>query len=161
VQVESSPEIFFFFFKTLFREGDLEKSKKERRAKDVVIRVMEILLDDVMEKNSLEEKTSLSTQVGAPGPAAWASPPPTGGGTCSGPATGMDSTITTEPNQVMGLFACLTGCRCASEGTDVACLLTSCHLAGNAFENGRGLGEACDRGDACCELTAFLRRGCE
>ncbi len=36
-----------------------------------------------MEENSLEEKTSLSTQVGAPGPAAWASPPPTGGGTCS------------------------------------------------------------------------------
>jgi hypothetical protein len=74
VQVESSPEIFFFFF----FEADLEKSKKERRAKDVVIRVMEILLDVVMEKNSLEEKTSLSTQVGAPGPAAWASPPPTG-----------------------------------------------------------------------------------
>jgi hypothetical protein len=38
--------------------------KEERRAKDVV---MELLLDVVMEKNSLEEKTSLSTQVGAPG----------------------------------------------------------------------------------------------
>ncbi len=80
-----------------------------------------------MEKNSLEEKTSLSTQVGAPGPAAWASPPPTGGGTCSGPTPGMDSTITTEPNQVMGLFACLTGCRRTSDGTNVACLLTSRH----------------------------------
>jgi hypothetical protein len=34
--------------------------KEERRVKDVV---MEILLDVVMEKNSLEEKTSLSTQV--------------------------------------------------------------------------------------------------
>jgi hypothetical protein len=54
--------------------------KEERRAKDVV---MEILLDVVMEKNSLEEKTSLSTHVGVPGPAAWASPPPTGGGTCT------------------------------------------------------------------------------
>ena len=64
---------------------------------------MEILLDVVMEKNSLEEKTSLSTQVGAPDPATWASPPPTGGGTCNGPATGMD-TITTETNQVIGLF---------------------------------------------------------
>ena len=98
----------------------------ERRAKDVVIRVMEILLDVVI-----------------------------------GPATGMDSTITTEPNQVMGLFACLTGCRRTSDGTNVACLLTSHHLAGNAFENGRGLVEACDRDDACCELTAFSRRGCE
>jgi hypothetical protein len=73
----------------------------------------------------------------------------------------MDITITTEPNQVMGLFACLTGCRSASEGTDVACLLTSRHLAGNAFENGPGLGEACDRDDACCDLTVFSRRGCE
>ena len=83
----------------------MEKSKKERRAKDVVIRVMEILLDVVMEKNSLEEKTSLSTgNFGAPGPRAWASPPPTGGGTCSGPPPGMDSTITTETNQVIGLF---------------------------------------------------------
>jgi hypothetical protein len=52
------------------------RKKKERRAKDVVI---EILLDVVMEKHSLEEKTSLSTKVGAPGPAAWASPPPTSG----------------------------------------------------------------------------------
>jgi hypothetical protein len=33
---------------------------------------MEILLDVVMEKNSLEEKTSLSTQVGTPDPAAQA-----------------------------------------------------------------------------------------
>ena len=49
---------------------------------------MEKTLDDVMEKNSLEEKTSLSTQVGAP------------------------------DHMVMGLFACLTGCRRASEGTD-------------------------------------------
>ncbi len=81
--------------------------------------VIEILLDVVMEKNLLEEKTSLSTQVGAPGPEAWASPPPTGGGTCSGPTTDMDSTITTEPNQVMGSIACLTGCRRASEGIDV------------------------------------------
>ena len=43
--------------------------KEERREKDVV---MEIPLDVVMEKTLLEEKTSLSTQVGAPGPAAWA-----------------------------------------------------------------------------------------
>jgi hypothetical protein len=84
-------------------------------------------LDVVMEKTSLEEKTSLSTQVGAPGPAAWASPPPTGADTCSGPATGMDSTITTEPTQVMGLFTCLRGCRRASDGTDVTSLLTSRH----------------------------------
>jgi hypothetical protein len=42
---------------------------------------MEIPLDIVMEKTSLEEKTSLSTQVGAPDPAAWASPPPTGADT--------------------------------------------------------------------------------
>ena len=151
---------FSFFSKNLSRvlEEKERREQKERRVNDVV---MEILLDVVMEKNSLEEKTSLSTQVGAPGPAAWASPPPTGGGTCSDPTTGMDSTITTEPNQVMGLSACLTGCRRASESTDVACLLTSRHLAGNAFENGRGLGEACDRGDACCELTAFSRRGCK
>jgi hypothetical protein len=39
----------------------------------------------------------------------------------------MDSTITTEPSQVMGLFMCLRGCRRASEGTDVTCLLTSRH----------------------------------
>jgi hypothetical protein len=49
--------------------------KKERREKDVV---MEIPLDVVMEKTSLEEKTSLSTQVGPPGPVSWVSPPPTG-----------------------------------------------------------------------------------
>jgi hypothetical protein len=72
---------FSFFSKNL--SGVLEekerREKKERRAKDVVI---EILLSDVvMEKHSLEEKTSLSTQVGAPGPEAWASPPPTGGTT--------------------------------------------------------------------------------
>jgi hypothetical protein len=103
---------------------------------------MEILLDVVMEKNSFEEKTSLSTQVGAPGPEAWTSPPPTGGGTCNGSTTGMDRTITTETNQVMDLFASLTGFRRASDGTDVACLLTSRHLGGNTFENGRGLGEA-------------------
>jgi hypothetical protein len=89
---------------------------------------LEILLDVVMEKNSLEEKTSLSTQVGAPGPTAWASPPPTGGGTCSGPTPGMDSTITTETNQVIGLFTCLRGCRRVSDGTDGTCLLTSHHL---------------------------------
>ena len=82
-----------------------------------------------MEKNSLEEKTSLSTgNFGAPGPRAWASPPPTGGGTCSGPPPGMDSTITTETNQVIGLFTCLRGCRRASDGTDGTCLLTSHHL---------------------------------
>ena len=84
---------------------------------------MEIPLDVsniVMEKTLLEEKSSLSTQVGAPGPAAWASPPPTGADTSSGPTTVMDSTITTEPSQVMGLFMCLRGCRRASEGTDVS-----------------------------------------
>ncbi len=64
------------------------------REKDVV---MEKTLDVIMEKISLEEKTSLSTQIGAPGPAAWAIPPPTGGGTCSGPTTGTDNTNTTEP----------------------------------------------------------------
>jgi hypothetical protein len=74
---------------------------------------MEILLDVVMEKKSLEEKTSLSTQVGAPGPTAWASPP-TGGGTYIGPTPGMDSTITTETNQVIVLFTCLRGCRRAA-----------------------------------------------
>ena len=100
------------------------RAKKERREKDVV---KEIPLDVVMEKTLLEEKTSLSIQVGAPGPAAWASPPPTGADTSSGPTTGMDSTITTEPSQVMGLFMCLRGCRRASEGTDVTCLLTSRH----------------------------------
>jgi hypothetical protein len=89
---------------------------------------MEILLDVVMEKNSLEKKTSLSTQVGEPGPAAWASPPPTGGGTYSDPTPGMDSTITTETNQVNGLFTCLRDCRRASDGTDGTCLLTSHHL---------------------------------
>ena len=70
-------EIFFFFEKPSSSGGE-GKEKKKRRAKDVVI---EILLDVVMEKHSLEEKTSLSTQVGAPGPEAWASPPPTGGTT--------------------------------------------------------------------------------
>ena len=82
-----------FFSKNLSRvfEEKERREKKKRRAKDVVI---EILLDVVMEKHSLEEKTFLSTQVGAPGPAAWASSPPTGGGTCSDPTTGMDSTIT-------------------------------------------------------------------
>ncbi len=88
---------------------------------------MEIPLDDVMEKTSLEEKTSLSTQVGPPGPTAWASPPPTGDDTSNGPTTGMDSTITTEPGQVMDLFMCLRDYRRASEGTDVTCLLTSRH----------------------------------
>jgi hypothetical protein len=43
--------------------------------KDVV---MEILLDVVMEKNSLGEKTPLSTQVGTPGPTTWSSPPTRG-----------------------------------------------------------------------------------
>ncbi len=36
-----------------------------------------------------------------------------------------------------------------------------CTLTGNTFENGRGLGETCDRDDACCELTVFSHRGCE
>ncbi len=82
--------------------------KEERKVKDVV---MKIPLDVVIEKNSLEEKTSLSTQVGEPGPKIWDSLPPTGGGTCSGPTPDMDSTITTETNQVIGLFTCLRGCR--------------------------------------------------
>jgi hypothetical protein len=94
------------------------------REKDVV---MEKTLDAIMEKNSLEEKTSLSTHVGAPCPAGWTSPPPTGGGTCSGPATDIDTTIITETNQVMGLFECLTGCSRTSDGTNVAYLLTSRH----------------------------------
>ena len=102
----TSPEIFFFFGKTFLRiEGEIEekerRAKEERRAKDVVL---EILLDVVMEKNSLEDKTSLSTHVCAPGPTVWASPPPTGGGTWRCPTPGMDSTITTETNQVIGLF---------------------------------------------------------
>jgi hypothetical protein len=58
-------------FKLIFigvLKGEIEEKerrvKEERRAKDVV---MEILLDVVvMEKNSLEEKTSLSTRVGTP-----------------------------------------------------------------------------------------------
>jgi hypothetical protein len=75
--------------------------------KDVV---MEILLHVVMEKNSLEEKTSpCRQQVGTPDPEAWVSPPPTGGDTCSGPTPGMDNTITTETNQVIDLFTCLRG----------------------------------------------------
>jgi hypothetical protein len=41
---------------------------------------MEILVDVVMEKNSLEEKTSLSQQVGVPDPTVWASPPTRGDG---------------------------------------------------------------------------------
>jgi len=41
----------------------------------------------------------------------------------------MDSTITTETNQVIGLFTCLRGCRRASDGTkNGTCLLTSHHL---------------------------------
>jgi hypothetical protein len=40
----------------------------------------------------------------------------------------MDSTITTETNQVFGLFTCLRGCRRASDGTDGTCLLTSHHF---------------------------------
>jgi hypothetical protein len=66
-------------FRRVFQRRSEEKErrvKKERRAKDVV---MGILLDVVMEKNLLEEKTSLSTQVGVPGPVTWASPPQTGG----------------------------------------------------------------------------------
>ncbi len=112
----------FPFSRIFFLEGDGKWTNGE--GEDVV---MEKNLDVIMEKNSLEEKTSLSTQVGAPGPAGWASPPPTGGGTCSGPANGMDTTITTETSQVMGVFACLTGCRRTSDGTNVACLLTSRH----------------------------------
>jgi hypothetical protein len=99
--------------------------KKERREKDVV---MEIPLDVVMEKTSLEEKTSLSTQVGPPDPTAWASPLPTGDDTSNGPTTGMDSTITMETSQVMDLFMCLRDYRRTSEGTDVTCLLTSRHV---------------------------------
>jgi hypothetical protein len=110
-------------------KGEIEEKerrvKEKRRTKDVV---MDILLDVVMEKNSLEEKTSLSTQVGTPDPSAWTSPPQTGGGTCTGPTPGMDSTITTETNQVIGLITCLRGCRCSSDGTDGTCLLTSHHL---------------------------------
>jgi hypothetical protein len=48
-------------------EEEERRAKKERREKDVV---MEISLDVVMEKTSLEEKTSLSTQVGPTDPAA-------------------------------------------------------------------------------------------
>jgi len=87
---------------------------------------MEKTLDVVMEKISLEEKTSLSTQVGAPDPVSWASPP-TGPDNYNDPTTVMDSTITTEPSQVMVLFACLTDCIRTSEGTDVVYLLTSHH----------------------------------
>ncbi len=56
--------------------------------------VMEILLDVVMEKNSLEEKTSL------------------------------DNTITTETNQVIVLFTCLRGYSRSSDGTDITGLRT-------------------------------------
>jgi hypothetical protein len=61
------------FSKTFHRWRSEEKEnrvKKERREKDVV---MEIPLDVVMEKTSLEEKTSLSTQFGPPVPETWAS----------------------------------------------------------------------------------------
>jgi len=75
-----------------------------------------------MEKNLLEEeKISMSTQAGAPGPVAWAFPAPTGVVTCRCQTTGMDSTITTEPSQVMGLLACLTGCR-AQPGDGLVCV---------------------------------------
>jgi hypothetical protein len=49
------PPLRFFFSKNLFGSSEEKerREKKERRAKDVVI---EILLDVVMEKNSLEEK---------------------------------------------------------------------------------------------------------
>ena len=72
---------------------------------------MEIPLDVVKEKTSLEEKTSLSTQVGPPDPAVWVSPPPTGADTSNGPTTGMDSTITTEPSQgLVYVFERLQAC---------------------------------------------------
>ncbi len=117
-----------FHFSLPGREVDPKKYPKtfpgseERRR----IGVMEIPLDVAMEKPLLEEKTSLST-TRCTGPWTWSSPPPTGADTSSGPTTGMDSTITTESSQVMGLFMCLRGCRRASEGTDVTCLLTSRH----------------------------------
>ncbi len=74
---------------------------------------------DLNGENLLGGQNLLSTTVGGPGHAAWSSPPPTGAGTCSDQTSGMDNTINTEPNQVMGLFVCLRGCRHASEGTDV------------------------------------------
>jgi hypothetical protein len=40
-------------------------------------------------------------------------------------------------------------------------LLTLHHLAGNAFENGRDLGEVCDPVDASCEFTVLSHRGCK
>jgi hypothetical protein len=40
----------------------------------------------------------------------------------------MDSTITTETNQVIGLFTCLRACSRTSDSTDGTCLLTSHHL---------------------------------
>ena len=89
--------------------------------------VMEKTRHVVMEKSSLEEKTSLSTQVDATGPEAWVSPPSTSTDNYNGPTTDMDITITTETSQVMVLFVCLTDCRRTSEGTDVDCLLTSRH----------------------------------
>ena len=52
------------------------------------------------------------------------------------------NTMTTEPSQVMDLFPCLTVCRWVSEGTDVACPLTSCHTHSYRF-------------------TVLSRRGCE
>ena len=126
---------------------------------------MEKTLDVIMEKNSLEEKTSLSTQVGAPGPAGWASPPPTGGGTCSGPATGMDTTITTETSQ-MGLFACLTGCRRTSDGTNVAAGTgaTGASIEGQAaaavvtaLREARGPGDEQPRGKRCDVISSRKR----
>jgi hypothetical protein len=51
---------FFFFFLQKPFEREIWRVEKERRAKDVV---MEILLDVVMEKNSLKEKTSSRRSV--------------------------------------------------------------------------------------------------
>ena len=87
-------------------------------------------LDVVMEngENLLGGQNLLSTTVGEPEHVSWSSPPPTDADTYMDPTTGMDNTINTEPNQVLVLFECLRDCRRASEGIDLACLLTSCHV---------------------------------
>jgi hypothetical protein len=65
-------------------------------------------------KGEIEEKETRvkeEMRVKDVDPTTWVSPPPTGGGTCSGPTPDMDdnNTITTETNQVISLFTCLRG----------------------------------------------------
>ena len=67
---------------------------KKWREKDVVI---EKTIYVVMKKTSLEEKTSLSTQVGSPGPVTWTSPRPTDADNFNGPSTAWTSRSPRSP----------------------------------------------------------------